>query len=451
MTANGPHPTTSSRIAFVLGFLGVGAIGFDASQFGPAPMAIGLGLLLLALPLLDWRKLGPALGDPLVVLVGVVTVWVLIRAAADHFAPRSETIAYEWEGAWHHFRAAGILSLVMGLWITAYARLAWVGVAFMVGAMILHPILNLPGPLLLKSLAGEARLDLGNSPNALGLFAITLVLTGIILFAGGIQRLSKPRSWLAAALLALGLYLAATNLIILLATQSRAAWVAAGLLVPAVLAYAFWALAPRLAPRTLGVVFGALLLGATAFLAANWGIIAARFAKEGETITALLTLSPDKIEYLSLGRRWLMWSLGMEKIAAQPLWGWGPGYVAGTIHEVDVSKLPRGVPGQYHNTYIHFSVGMGLVWTALWVALQLLVAWRAIRLLFRKRAVQVLPATGLAFLLPFLVVGLSDFRFNNADGAGLYLFGTGLLMGLVLRTERPLISNPTLGETPGRG
>jgi O-antigen ligase len=367
MTAHGPDQPDHPRLAFALGFLGVGAIGFDASQFGAAPMAIGLGLLILALPLLDRRTLTTAVRDPLVLLLGAVSLWVIVRTATDHLAPRSESAPYDWKGAWYHLRATGLLSLVMGLWIAAQARLAWVAVTFMAVGMVLFPMTSLDTTLLAKSLTGVSRLDLGKSPNALGLFASVLVLTGMLFLAGGLQRRAE-RGWepLTVLLLAVGAYLLMTNTVFLLATQSRAAWVATGLLLPFVIAYTLWALAPRVAPRTLGVIFGGLLLAAAIFVGANWEVVAGRFAKESETITALLTLSPDEIEYLSLGRRWLMWSLGFEKIAEHPWWGWGPAYVAGTIQDVDVSKLPRGVPGQYHNTHVHFSVSMGLVWTALW-------------------------------------------------------------------------------------
>jgi O-antigen ligase len=415
--------------------LSLALIGFDASPFGPAPLGIGLSLLLVGLPLLlmsqpiphEWGR------DPIVWLTGILTVWTLLRAAGDFLVPVDATLAFDPEGIWYQFRASGFLSLLIGIWIARNHRFAWAGVALMIVGMMVFPYFKIAPNDLIDSLTTWKRLDHGPSPNELGLIASITLLVGIVLATTGLRYWADGKNRLiAAVLLASGAYLLLTNLAFLFGAKSRAAWVATALLVPLAGVYAFRVLAARLPRPMVWSIYGALGVMLFTIIGNQWDLIADRIGRSGDTITALLQFNPAAIEFHSMGKRWLMWEFAIERTWAHPLWGWGPGFVAGTLDEISTNHL-KDIPSQYHNTYLHISVSMGLIWAALWIALHAVLVWRGAASLARSTHPQPLVTTGLAFLLPILITGLADYRLNNADGAGLYLFGTGLLIGVLIK------------------
>ncbi|MBK1725628.1 O-antigen ligase family protein [Halorhodospira neutriphila] len=433
-------------IAFPLASVGLLLVGFDASPFGPTPLYLGLSLLLLGLPLFPWKTL--CYGRSASLLAGLATaaaLWVLLRSGLGALSPLVPAESIDPNSWWDYFRSSGVFALLIGLWVAAFPRSALWGLAGMLLGMIAHPLAaqfwtEIGGPL-----AGQGRLELGLSPNFLGNYTAAMVGIGGVLILYGVARLVERRdSAVGWGAFLLGLYSLCVYTSMWIASGSRHAWIAGVVSVPVVLAvFLVWGQRNRdgLVPVRYWIGGGAAILALVAVLAFSFkGVLVERFGDSAQTIRALVTLQPEHIETESLGQRVLMWAQGWEQLQQHPWGGWGPGGVPYVRGLAEHHKIAGGT--NYHNTYLHMAVGMGIPWVLLWLTLNGAMIAGAIRSVSGWGLDAVIVGAGLSLTLVVLVSGLAEYRLHSVDGFGMYLFGTGLLMGCALRLSRDVESGP---------
>ncbi|MDN3649326.1 O-antigen ligase family protein [Reinekea marina] len=111
-------------------------------------------------------------------------------------------------------------------------------------------------------------------------------------------------------------------------------------------------------------VFSGLLLTITSavFTYAKFGdSIKTRILSENQTIQALLDRDWNNIPYSSLGIRVNTWILAGEMISEKPLIGYGAKVRLSAIQESDFPSFIKQSFGHFHNSYIEFTLGFGLL------------------------------------------------------------------------------------------
>lgn len=297
----------------------------------------------------------------------------------------------------------GILTCVIGAWLAQRPRgIPWL-LGLMVAGFLLEVLVGTPWRHLEAVTAGALRLRLrfDYPQNLAGEYAAM----GLLLLS--LYTLSRPsrRGVLVTGLLGLA---GALLLACLLYAQSRAAWLAALLVPPAVIACLRDARG-----RWRGVAVVAVVVAVAALLVGS-AIVAQRLAG-GEAIARAVvdgdfsTLPPSSVTV-----RVQLVALGLHTWLAHPLLGIGlrniePLIVASGIHIADY------VPPHLHNGYLQAAVGLGGVGVALLLATFVLLmrdVWRA------RRAAEISGALYLGLLGSLgiiLVVNLSDCLFWHLE------------------------------------
>lgn len=420
-------------IVVIIGFVGVSLIGVDASPFGPAPMYIGLTLLLLGLPLLDWQFIKSCTRDPIVIFVVVLTIWVMIRGMADLIIPTMDPTHFVAEGWWHDFRVCGVASLIVGIWIAAYPRTAWSGIAFMVTSMLIYPIISEFWTELGTALNSSYRFKLGSVPNSIGLYTSALPAVGMLVIWGSIRCFMHRFYKLCVIMVIIGIYFASSNLLMLIATKSRHNWVAGMIAIAFVLIYLLWKLTydKKMSKLLVNSIVTIIILILFVIIHSNWNVITKRWSSETQTVKAILTLQTDKIEKNALGTRWILWKEGLENALRYPVRGWGPGFVKRTLTRTDNKHIQH--LQDYHSIYIHLIVSLGIVWFLLWMSLLMILLYRSIKKSYRFDNLYLL--IGCVCLMAVLISGIAEYRFNTVKGIDIFIFSMGLLIGGALKNN----------------
>ena len=435
-----PDLTESSpwldRSVKCIAYLGVILIGFDASPYGPAPMAIGTSLLLAGLPLLYWRGLSIRFKDPLIILAILLASWVLLRGVADLLFPFMDPAHYNAESFWYHFRASGAMALLVGLWIYAVPGSALCGIGAMMAGMFVHPWHMQFWTELAAALSGQYRLNMNMNPHVIGKYTGIMFLIGVLFFAYGvyfgIKRICKRASW---ALILSSLYLIPLYLLLFITTKSCLGWIA-GVVTLAVLiilmVHKFYSFESANKRNTIYWVSGiALAIVLMSLPFAN--TVTNLFIQDHHSLKAAATFQFDEVQDESIAMRMMFWQAAVKDISEYPLRGWGPGFVN---HVSMLSENEKISATNTHNTYIQFAVSMGLFWTAIWIAFHALLIARAAKATNRLTRNAFIAEIGLTISIFFLVSGLAQFVLHNSNGFSVYLFGTSLLVGIALMNYR---------------
>lgn len=261
-----------------------------------------------------------------------------------------------------------------------------------------------------------------NADRGRGIF-LNPAATGMALvacFAATMHLATLGRGWRRAALL-----LAALAMLVAVAlTQTRSAWVAAGL------ALIFLALAHRGA-RHLYVV---VLIAIGAVVLANWSTFASSDRTQGGVTSTSET--HDRLNAATTA----VWGIGQE-----PVFGWGIGRFTAlnTEHHKAYGTTPweRGYGIHPHDTQLAVGAELGLVGLAIWLGIL------AALVLMGRRARRTLPRAGLVsrnLVGVFWVVALSwlvtasliDARLFTFVGALLFLMA-GIMAGVGDRAQMP--------------
>ena len=429
--------------------LGIFLIGFDASPYGPTPMYLGMMLLILGGGVLFCQEKCIFWRYSLVVSVFVLGAWVILRVGASWFFPLFDPSYYNHEAWWDVFRASGIVVLFLGLWIAHYPKLFWFGMAGLLLGASSYPWVVGGWEMIFESLNAGGRLSLEGGPNFLGRYSSSMVGVGLSIIVYSLLRFASGRTskLFVFCFLIVGVYVFALHFLLLIASESRQSWVAVVFSLVFLISLFFlvingWKKGENARYKVhfswgVGVFFVVILL-AFPFR----GVIIERFEDSCRTINALATFQFENIDKEGdLGKRVLMWADGFSAIAEKPLVGYGPGFTSHIRKSTERESI-KNLGGQFHNTYIHLAVGLGLPWLIAWVGVHVMVVFFAVKRAFESLHSFFVVLVGCSFVITFLVSGLAEYRLHNAQEFGMYLFGFSLLFGEALQKCVPK-SQPT--------
>lgn len=211
---------------------------------------------------------------------------------------------------------------------------------------------------------GNLRAYLADRPlfglgSGFGIYTLS-VLIGIFIFA--YRQFSRSAFGTAAPLQSaavLGLF--AALLLLFLLGQMRGAWMAALVVLPAV-AFALHRHQPltNLSRRS-RLILAALPVLCLLALYVSFDTIAARTTEEWDILIGYLSQGGSDLRPASGSYRIWLWEDALQRIAQQPLFGWGPGTSPGMVAESPV----YGYLSHFHNLYLQLGVEIGLVGLAL--------------------------------------------------------------------------------------
>lgn len=224
-----------------------------------------------------------------------------------------------------------------------------------------------------------------------------------------------------AAVGALGLFV--LLLVLFLLGQMRGAWLAALLVLPAVVValYRHRPIATLSTPSK--IVLSALPLLCLLAFYGNFDTVVARATEEWDIVTAYLSQGGSDLRPASGSYRIWLWEDALRRIPQQPLFGWGPG-----TSPVMVAASPvYGYLSHFHNLYLQLAVEIGLFGLglfALWLYFVCAGLWRA----YAAGALDFYGLVLLASLIAsFAIVSLVQYR-PSESGQFFMIFVGGLAL-----------------------
>jgi O-antigen ligase len=357
-----------------------------------AMMYLSWGMMFLALIpqtglLFRNRSIPPLLAVCLLFIIYLVfqTLWVqqLIPEIAEQ----------QWRASKHLFMLTGSISLIVGWWIAGNERrIKWILFLALTGLTIeLIRVIdwsNLP-----LYLDGHDRfgVNLKHGPNGIAWLA-TVVLLGIEIFiAHSWKQTTRIQRFVIASLFL-------SYLLLLVLTQSRAAWGAYFITTLGLLSY--YLLQSRLnvwhiLARVIGIAIVFVLL-----CLSTLPIFEVRLAE-------------INIEHESFLSRLQVWQLAWQKFIEHPLLGWGNG---SSTHLISQIEGPYAVLPHFHNLYIQLVITNGLLGSFL----LLLVYWqmykKMISLWCENKVAMPIPIFILCSSVAFMLIGLLQIRADDHWG-----------------------------------
>ena len=236
-----------------------------------------------------------------------------------------------------------------------------------------------------------------------------------------------------------GIALIALNLEVLLTTQNRSTYLALAIVAAGAVAITVWRTLHNRNARpgqrrlALGLI-GALLAGL--LLAGNLDAVQQRIEAERTTIETVLTDGLDAAPAASVTVRLRLWRYVLQRFPDAPWIGHGFGDVKDIIDR-DVRPVAALNEGerydQVHNSYLQTLWGQGLIGTALWLALSLVLIRDAVRAARSDRQRQMLLPAMWAVLAFTAVWAMFDYRLSHPD---MRFFSILLLLSLRLLGQR---------------
>ena len=264
-----------------------------------------------------------------------------------------------------------------------------------------------------------------------GAFAVALIATARIWWSVA-GTLRWPARITGVALIAL-------NLEVLLTTQNRSTYLALAIVAAGAVAIAVWRTLRNRNARpgqrrlALGLI-GALVAGL--LLAGNLDAVQQRIEAERTTIETVLTDGLDAAPAASVTVRLRLWRYVLQRFPDAPWIGHGFGDVKDIIDR-DVRPVAALNEGerydQVHNSYLQTLWGQGLIGTALWLALSLVLIRDAVRAARSDRQRQMLLPAMWAVLAFTAVWAMFDYRLSHPD---MRFFSILLLLSLRLLGQR---------------
>lgn len=347
-----------SRYAAWLGLTGLYGFCFSTG-WAVAGVNISWGLITVAALLLAdefWRDVR---GLPLFWLMAVLTAYVVVQSLilVQRYPILSEASNPHWS---HVARVTGLASLPIAWWLMRCRRhipaLLTVAVAgVMVGLlresqwsqMLAHGLAN--------------RDYWGETPQKAG-YLWGLILTGAAVYTGSRFLHGDLTSRRCQRQIAGGAIMTAIATVPVLYSQTRGAWLGCAgtvggyLLINAAVLLRRRERLGRLAASAATVVV--ITGGVLAFAPGN--MVSQRLGSVERALNAAETgrLAPVIQADGSVGKRLLMWKVGLEAWTVKPVFGWG---VGGKPLVQQWSGEPIGKDGHFHDLYVDLLVGLGSV------------------------------------------------------------------------------------------
>jgi O-antigen ligase len=235
----------------------------------------------------------------------------------------------------------------------------------------------------------------------------------------------------------------------LLASESRSAWLAALAVIPPILFVRYRpGPAGKAAPCAgkamplLMLAVGALLAG---LLALNSGAIRGRLLEEKNVVIAILKGESDRLPRTSIGYRYDIQKFGWQKWLERPWFGWGTGSTEHLIEmsgrgelihpQVEVHRPPAWMD-HFHNTYLEIMVRFGLLGVLLFAAIGVSIG----RALWRSYRAGLVPGDHALFLAGgfalLAIWNLFDFRALHGDWRAYWILLAGIAYSFAWHPDR---------------
>lgn len=164
--------------------------------------------------------------------------------------------------------------------------------------------------------------------------------------------------------------------------QTRAAWLAAALVLPLALIarYRDWLRNHAFKSLSGFAVLVMCLLIVGALIAKNSGTILGRLHAEPEAVQTLMKGDLEKTHSVSIGARLDLWRIGLKRWSERPWFGWGPGTTELLIRQANQANL--NIHPHLHNLYLETLVRFGAIGGLLFASLGVLLLkglWKATR------------------------------------------------------------------------
>jgi O-antigen ligase len=307
----------------------------------------------------NWQRF---FSSPLILLVFAFSGYVAARSLVGYwFAP--DTLALQWQAGMEVLLIGGIVGFLLVPWLigpAAIVRLDW-AFGFILLGFFIQVALQWQGQSLHDFWHERASFQMG--PNGFGPVAGILLLGVLLVGFRWLHRLKVCGSSLAvrASFLSGWLLVAGALVAGLLASQSRASWLAGVVVLPLVSGALVWRYYRYKGFWGLSLMISALgLLAAlfAGFVYLQWGLIERRVLAEQKTVEKLADLEFEELPKKAIGKRVRLWSLGLRKVAERPLWGWSPGVVPGLIERQGPPSIRRF--SHVHNIPLQLTLGLGI-------------------------------------------------------------------------------------------
>jgi len=349
-----PRP---NRLAVHVSVVGLYTL-FFFSTFSTAGYNVALALLLLATLLSAKPFLINLHKTPLFILISLLTLYVLLRSLAA--LNQTPELATESDPHWtHHLRTTGAISIVIGWWLFQSAKHLPTLITLAIAGLFVGVLYdgNLSA---IVSLEFSDRTLWGYQPNYLGLIA---GIACLILISRGLLTPTKKNSRITLALTTIACLL---SLLMVLTSQSRAAWLGLAVSLPIlVLLYieCFNSCTRKASFIHIAKLSAPLVL--FAFLAFYfYGDLALdRLTQQKDGVTHLLSgqLNEAAATGGAIGKRIAAWLIGVETILAYPFFGAGPSTSSQLLTSLDIAH--------FHNIYLEIIVSFGLVGALLYLSI----------------------------------------------------------------------------------
>jgi hypothetical protein len=386
-----------------------------------------------------WRAL---VRHPIFWLVLALIFYAVLQAAyAARMTPAVPWGKYLTENA--ELVRVGVLTCVIGVCLAEQPQRIPHLLGLMVAGFLCAALVYAPWSNLGKVATGALRLRFHYAENIVGEYAaIGLLLLSMYAMSGA----RRHRIAVLAGLSVAGLLLLAC----LLYAQSRAAWLAAVVLIPATaIARAHGASGRWRRPAAIAIGVTALIVAAA--LGVGYGLVSHRLAGSEAIVDALANGDPAALPATSTTVRVQLALLGLHVWLEHPLLGIGLHDIAPTIAASGIG-IGNYVPPHLHNAYLQAAVGLGSAGTALLLATFDLLM-HELRLAHRAAAVgSALYWALLGSLGIVLVVNLSDcllWRVDYVRAPLELLLGACLALSLRRRGTHAAAGSSTMADAKG--
>jgi O-antigen ligase len=360
-------------------WLGLSGLYLFALSGGVSTAGFNIGIYLMLIALLiqlpvNARRL---LREPLLwgsLLLGLYLAYSTY-SAINEFPMTSD---FQTKRSWRWFMISGFFSLVCAWWIAARTRHLGLLLGLATAGFFLSFVFKTDWSQWQHYISGALRIDMDSlNPNKTGWYAAMFCSGLMILVYRYIHVFSRSHLSLHLLRISASLALCIFFGLFLLWSQSRAAWLAFGVVV---LLLTLLLLIQGYSRRQFNVKHATVILAVTLlslYLVQNTDIIKKRIAYESDTIRSLSADQISELPMNSVGTRLKLWEYGIDKFQQRPLLGWG----LGTMN-TQASVFTHGEANHLHNFYLETLVGLGAVGATLLLFNIVLIqrlAWRAYR------------------------------------------------------------------------